>query len=130
MPTQGHGSSATDLVRLTQMRAGDVRRAFESAGGEGVSGIARDSSAARARSASRSRIYRSFMRKDSNEYVESDVRRSRARPRTWRTRSENEEMQRREEDEWVEESRNVVEEMVRLDVAPSGLLGHSPVMSS
>ncbi|CAO2654766.1 Nn.00g114990.m01.CDS01 [Neocucurbitaria sp. VM-36] len=130
VPTQGHASSATELVRLTQMRAGDVRRAFESAGGEGVSDIVGDSSAARARSASRSRIYRSFMRKDSIEHGESEVRRSRARPRTWRTRSENEDMQRQEEEGRLEESRNVAEEAVRLDIAPSGLLGHSPMMSS
>ncbi|KAF1846727.1 uncharacterized protein K460DRAFT_286786 [Cucurbitaria berberidis CBS 394.84] len=61
VPTQGHGYATTDVLRLTQLQAGDIRRSFESVDGED------GKSDTRARSASRSRIYRSFMRTKSEK---------------------------------------------------------------
>jgi hypothetical protein len=103
--TYGVGS---DVLRVTGLQAGDVRRAFEMACQDGDDLV----KAKRAASPARSRIYQAFMRKEEG----SDVRRSRARPNTWRTRSENEEVARVEEEERVEASRQVAESLVRLDV--------------
>jgi hypothetical protein len=63
----------------------------------------------------RKRIYQSFMR------GVGEVRRSRARrPNVWRTASENEEAERREEEERVEVARQVAENLVRLDAERRG----------
>jgi hypothetical protein len=82
--------------------AGDVRRKFDM-GGERVRSV----------SPTRERLYTTFMRRGRED--EGGVRRSRARPQTWRTRSENEEVFRREEEERVEVARQVAESLVRLD---------------
>lgn len=115
--------SATHGVGLTQVQAGEIRRAFESAGGGGVEegGLGSEKEGA-GRSSSRSRIYRSFMGREGNEgYNKTEVRRSRARPHVWRTRSENVEARRRDEEERLDVARNVAEELVRL----GGVLGGS-----
>jgi hypothetical protein len=93
------------------VQAGDVRRAFESADAS--------SRAERTASPARARIYKAFMRRSTEEDgvadADADVRRSRARPMAWRTRSENEEVFRRGEEERVEVARQVAESLVRLD---------------
>lgn len=110
---QGHSNLVTDIVRLTSLRPGDTERAFESTGNAEKAVI---ETTTRTRSTSRSPIYRSFMRRDSSEEQGDVVRRSRARPRTWRTRSENEEAQRRDEEERLDMSRNVAESLLRHDL--------------
>jgi hypothetical protein len=109
---RAHGVSmhaaASDVVRVTGLQAGDVKTAFETSVHEHA-----PPSAERAVSPTRMRIYQTFMRKESGG---SEVRRSRARPNTWRTSSENEEVARREEEERVDAARQVVESFVRWDV--------------
>ncbi|KAH7068972.1 hypothetical protein BKA63DRAFT_98741 [Paraphoma chrysanthemicola] len=95
--------------------AGEIRRAFEcDDAGVGYGGMKQ-----RSASPLRMRIYQSFMtrrgRDEVDGYGDGEVRRSRARPRTWRTRSENEDVERREEEERVEIARQVAEELVRMD---------------
>lgn len=112
---RAHGVPAagalTNMVKMTALQSGAVRSMFESA--EEVRTVAtRDSH--RSRSSSRARIYRSFMRRDTTEDLGSEVRRSRAGPRTWRTKSENEEASLGYEEDRLETSRNVAEESVRL----------------
>lgn len=110
-----HEGSGGDVVRVSGMQAGDVRKAFERCGseaeGEGVK---------RAGSPARARIYQAFMRKESVERG-VEVRRSRARrPNVWRTASENEEVARREDEDRMEVARQVAESLVRLDVERGG----------
>lgn len=90
--TYSNSNVPTDILRLTQARAGDIRRAFEVPDEAVMKAIqARE----RARESERRRIYRSFMRRrtssrDGNEAGDDGgVRRSRAaRPGSgWRTRS-------------------------------------------
>jgi hypothetical protein len=104
-----HGPGG-DVVRVSGMQAGDIRRAFETCS-EDVGPIAK-----RAVSPARAKIYQAFMRRETGE-GSAEVRRSRARarPNVWRTRAENEELARREEEERVEVARQVVENLVRLD---------------
>ncbi|KAH7088942.1 hypothetical protein FB567DRAFT_321311 [Paraphoma chrysanthemicola] len=99
--------------------AGEIRRAFECVDdGAGYVGMKQ-----RSASPLRMRIYQSFMARrgrdggagDEVGYGDGEIRRSRARPRTWRTRSENEEAERRQEEERVEIARQVAEELVRMD---------------
>jgi hypothetical protein len=102
-----HGATA-DVVRTSGSQAGDIRRAFEMEG-EGMAGVKR------AVSPARGRIYQAFMRKDVGD-AGMDVRRSRAaRPNVWRTRSENDEVARREEEDRIELARQIAESLVRLD---------------
>lgn len=101
----------TDVLRVSAMQPGEVRRAFESAGcgeGEGTGGGERRL-VKRTTSPTRARIYQSFM-----GGCEGEVRRSRARPNVWRTRSETEEIERREEEERIEVARQVAESLVRM----------------
>lgn len=115
----GAAGQATEVMRLTTLSAGEIRGAFESAGEkEKESGVAEG--AERDRSTSRSRIYRAFMRREGEESGmdggDWDVRRSRAaRPRAWRTRSENEEVARQDEEMRREMAGSVAENLVRLD---------------
>jgi hypothetical protein len=99
-----HGAVA-DLSRASDRQAGDIRRAYESEN---------EALAKRAVSPVRERIYKTFMRRETGE---GEVRRSRAarRPNVWRTRSQNEELERREEEERIEVARQVAESLVRLD---------------
>jgi hypothetical protein len=102
-------NSTTDAARPSSVQAGDVRRSFEMQD-QNVTNVKRAVSPARVR------IYKAFMRKDGGD-AGMDVRRSRARarPNVWRTRSENEEVERIEEEERVEVARQVAESLVRLD---------------
>jgi hypothetical protein len=102
-----HGSGG-DVVRISGMQAGDIRRAFETYSEEGVPSLKR------AVSPARTKIYQAFMRRESGD-AGAEVRRSRARPNVWRTRAENDEVERREEEDRVEVARQVVESLVRLD---------------
>ncbi|CAN9206023.1 unnamed protein product [Alternaria alternata] len=68
-----------------------------------------------AKNPSKSRIYRSFMKRTMSEEDDSAIRRSSARPRYWRTREENEEVARKYEEDRRDVARNVAEELVRLD---------------
>ncbi|CAN9220213.1 unnamed protein product [Alternaria alternata] len=68
-----------------------------------------------AKNTSKSRIYRSFMKRTMSEEDDSAIRRSSARPRYWRTREENEEVARKYEEDRRDVARNVAEELVRLD---------------
>ncbi|KAH3966030.1 hypothetical protein HBH98_093970 [Parastagonospora nodorum] len=95
-------AEASGLVRNLDARAGDVRREFDLCGQGGV-GVKRASEARE----DKGRIYQAFMGQE--------VRRSRARPSVWRTRSENEEVARREEEERVEVARQNVERLIRED---------------
>ena len=79
-------TESTGLVRNADAQAGDVRREFDLCT-QGVVGVKR----VRQPSPNKGRIYQAFMGQE--------VRRSRARPSVWRTRSENEEVARREEEE-------------------------------
>jgi hypothetical protein len=104
--TGSSSNSATQLVRLAGMQAGDIRRAFETMDNDEVAGSA-------LRSPSR---FQSFMRKPSHEDGEDGViRRSSARPRAWRTKSENEEVFRRYEEERLSAAGSIAETMIRLD---------------
>ncbi|CAN9444203.1 unnamed protein product [Alternaria alternata] len=104
----------TCLVRLTSLPAGSVRRAFEAACIDHVSDEA-DVADVAAKNTSKSRIYRSFMKRTMSEEDDSAIRRSSARPRYWRTREENEEVARKYEEDRRDVARNVAEELVRLD---------------
>jgi hypothetical protein len=110
--TGSSSSSATQLVRLAGMQAGDIRRAFETVRESTVSG----EESVKAPSTSRSRMYRSFMRKPSYESEAADeIRRSSARPRSWRTRSANEDAFRRYEEERLSAAGSIAETMIRLN---------------
>lgn len=95
-------TESTGLVRNADAQAGDVRREFDLCT-QGVVGVKR----VRQPSPNKGRIYQAFMGQE--------VRRSRARPSVWRTRSENEEVARREEEERVEGVRMAVERGIRED---------------
>ncbi|KAF2032748.1 hypothetical protein EK21DRAFT_109809 [Setomelanomma holmii] len=129
---RAHGGFVRGLERAScesshssNVRAGDIRHAFECAESNGgvTAGAGKKE---RNTSPARMRIYEKFMRRSGygGEDISGDevVRRSRARPRTWRTRSENEEVERREEEERAVVAREVAEEMVRLD-AVRGMRG-------
>ncbi|KAL6710237.1 hypothetical protein ACN47E_009183 [Coniothyrium glycines] len=114
------GRESGEVVRLTERGAGDVKRAFESAA-EGVvlgDGTRRGESV---RSLSPGGIYRSFMRRKDGHGdgdveqgdMNVDVRRSRARPRTWRTRSENEQVERKKAEDGLASSQRTAEDMER-----------------
>jgi hypothetical protein len=104
-------SSGTQIVKLKGVQAGDIRRAFET-----VMDGEEDEVTAAARSTSRSHVFRSFIRKASGGDDAGDaIRRSSARPRAWRTRSENEEVFRRYEEERLGAAASIAETMVRLD---------------
>ncbi|KAF1945213.1 hypothetical protein EJ02DRAFT_339122 [Clathrospora elynae] len=110
--TGGYSNSSTQVIRLANIQAGDVRRAFDDVElGDQTLRTARVG----ASSTPRSRIYRSFMRKECNEDQGFEIRRSRAKPRTWRTQIENEEAFRKEEEERLYVVRNVAEKLVRLN---------------
>ena len=115
---RGLERAGVEASRVSGVQAGDVRRAFECEnGGEGTGvGVRRME---RGVSPVRMRIYQSFMRMgrnvDEDGEGDGEVRRSRAKPRTWRTRSEIEEMERRDEEERTYVARQVAEELVRLD---------------
>lgn len=91
----------TGLVRLADARAGDVRREFD------LCALGTVGKRGRQPSPDKSSIYQTFMGQE--------VRRSRARPSVWRTRSENEEVARREEEERVEGVRMAMERGIRED---------------
>jgi hypothetical protein len=101
--------AVSDVVRTEGRQAGDVRRAFET---EGLGVTKRVSQSP---SPVKERIYAAFMRRDMG-VGNGEVRRSRARPNVWRTRSQNEEVERREEEERGEVARVVAEREVRLEV--------------
>jgi hypothetical protein len=107
-------SSATQSVRLVKgVQAGDIRRAFEISPSHNES---LESSRVGERITSRSEVFRSFMRKASyGDDTGDEIRRSSARPRAWRTRSENEEAFRRYEEERLSAAASIAETMVRLD---------------
>lgn len=102
------GSHAPSIYRNADMQAGDVRRTYESPApaSEGTTTLVK-----KQRAISPARIYQAFMRRESGE----EARRSRARPNVWRTRSEDEEVQMREEEGRREVARQVAESLVRLD---------------
>ncbi|KAG9194551.1 hypothetical protein G6011_04586 [Alternaria panax] len=106
--------SNTCPVRPTSLPAGTVRRAFEAACIDRVADEA-DIGDVAARNTSKSRIYRSFMKRPMSEEDDIGVRRSSARPRYWRTQEENEEVARKYEEDRRDVARNVAEELVRLD---------------
>lgn len=118
-------TATSDAIRLAVDSAGDVKRRFELA--EQTLLINRqlqqrrqqqqqeEEEDYRSRSLSRNRIYRSFMRR-SEHTEESEVRRSRTRPRRHdRTWDANEELERGEHEESMSLSRRVALELVRLD---------------
>lgn len=111
---EGSGAN-TCLVRLTSLPAGTFRRAFEAAGVEDAADDA-DTGDVVAKNTSKSRIYRSFMKRTISEEDDGEIRRSSARPRYWRTREENEEVARKYEEDRRDVARSVAEELVRLDV--------------
>ncbi|KAF1839452.1 hypothetical protein BDW02DRAFT_486991 [Decorospora gaudefroyi] len=89
-------SASTQLIAMAGMRAGDVRRAFES----GEEGVGEGES----------------VRRGPERSLDGDgVRRSSARPRAYRTRSENAEAFRQYEEERLGLSGSVAEELLRLD---------------
>ncbi|OAL03949.1 hypothetical protein IQ06DRAFT_291583 [Phaeosphaeriaceae sp. SRC1lsM3a] len=99
--------SSTDVLRTSGLQPGEVRRAFETCEvgqGEG------ERRAKRTVSPARTRIYQSFMGGEAG----GEVRRSRARPNVWRTRSETEEIERRKEEDRIEVARQVAESLVRM----------------
>jgi hypothetical protein len=97
---------SSNIVKNADMQPGDVRREFDLCN-SGEVGMKME----RATSPARARIYQAFMKKEGD----GEVRRSRARPNVWRTRSENEEVERRMEEERREVARQVAENLVRLD---------------
>jgi hypothetical protein len=104
--------SQPGVERYEDVRAGDVRRAFETLMEEPASSPSCPlPMKERAISPARTRIYQAFMRRESGD----EVRRSRARPNVWRTASENEDVERRSEEERREVARQVAESLVRLD---------------
>jgi hypothetical protein len=111
-------STATCLLRVAGLQAGAIRLAFESAG------AAEESGAVQTGSPSKTRIYRSFMRRNTVEEEQDDdndnneplvIRRSSARPRYWRTAEENAEAARRYDEERRDVARSAAEDMARMD---------------
>jgi hypothetical protein len=107
----GPSSNPTfQLVQLKGTQAGDIRRAFdEGAEGPKIASVG-------TKSTSRTSMFQSFLRRPSYEDDTGDeIRRSSARPRAWRTRSENEEAFRRYEEERLCAAGSIAETMIRLD---------------
>jgi len=111
---EGSGAN-TCLVRLTSRPAGSVRRAFEAADVEDGAKESTHPGAVAASSAPKSRIYRTFMRRNTSEESPDEIRRSSARPRYWRTREENEAVARKYAEDTRDHARDVAEELIRLD---------------
>jgi hypothetical protein len=109
-PSSSHATQSVGL--LNGVQAGDIRRVFEAAA---LNSNGDDEVTSEARSTSRSHVFRSFMRKPPCEDdARDEIRRSGARPRAWRTRSENEEAFRRYEEERLSAAASIAETMVRL----------------
>ncbi|KAI4645668.1 hypothetical protein J4E93_005245 [Alternaria ventricosa] len=111
---EGSGAN-TCLVRLTSRPAGSVRRAFEAADVDEGKKEVTHTGAVAASTAPKSRIYRSFMRRNTSEEGPDEIRRSSARPRYWRTREENEAVARKYAEDTRDVARDVAEELIRLD---------------
>jgi hypothetical protein len=111
---EGSGAN-TCLVRLTSLPAGTVRRAFEAADVDDEANEAAHTGVTAASSTSKSRIYRSFMRRNTSEEGHDEIRRSGARPRYWRTREENMQVARKYEEDRRDAARDIAEELVRLE---------------
>jgi hypothetical protein len=94
--------------RYGEVRAGDVRRAFEEYDDSSGPLVKMGETAS---SPVQGSIYRAFMRKD----IDGEVRRSRTRKDVGRTGSEMEEGKRHSEEERREVARQVAESLVRLD---------------
>ena len=119
VPTYSNSNVATEMMRLTQLQAGDIRRAFETP--DKAAMAAALAASARTRSISRTRIYRSFMKRPAYEEQAEEVRRSSARLRTWRAGSEDSEdsgydSSRRRDEHRLQLASRVTANLVRLDV--------------
>lgn len=110
--THRQASTVTNVIRMTQTRAGEIRRAYESAIGE-ISSLA--SRAGQERSRSRPRIYRSYLRKESDDGIDVAVVRSRAKTQSWRTRAANNELLWQEDKRRLEMSRHAEESFLRIE---------------
>ncbi|KAL5116481.1 hypothetical protein ACEQ8H_005602 [Pleosporales sp. CAS-2024a] len=107
-------TTPTVFIRNTGLRAGDIRRAFDASCNTADHDAQAHSRTSDKRALSpprREKTHHAFMASDDVE-----VRRSRVRPSVWRTRSENEEVERREDEDRMEEARRAAEHAIREDV--------------